>query len=118
MSGNSLVTLIGADTDPVAVSAVNDATVVAFEAMYETFDGAKRARDVLEGMLCAACSVIQDAPDEATRAALADRAICFIVRNSGMPAAALLSARLARRHAAAIRDRANPLATIKPEGSA
>ncbi|CAB4167845.1 hypothetical protein UFOVP860_56 [uncultured Caudovirales phage] len=72
----------------------------------------------VDAVLANLCTIIREAPGDAFKAALTERALEFIMRNSSVPPAAVLSARLARRHDDAVRLRAHPLAGTKTEGSA
>lgn len=110
--------VLGEDVDAERVVAINTAIVDAVAKVYGGEDEPKNGYDLLEGVLANLCTIIHSAPDEATRAALTERALEFIMRNSSIPPAAILSARLARRHEAAVRLRAHPLAGTKTEGSA
>lgn len=118
MSRKSTMLVLGDDVDPERVVAINTAIVDAVAKVYGGDDVPKNGCDLLEGVLANLCTIIRAAPDEATQAALVERALEFIMRNAGIPPAAVLSARLARRHDDAIRFRAHPLAGAKTEGSA
>jgi len=118
MSPKTAMLVLGGDVDAERVLAINDAIFDAVSKVYGGDDQPKNGYDLIEGVLANACTIIRSAPDEATQAALAERALGFITRNAGIAPAAILSARLARRHDAAVRHRAHPLASTKTEGSA
>lgn len=118
MSRKSTMLVLGDDVDADRVVAINTAIVDAVAKVYGGDNVPKNAHDLLEGILANLCTLLRAAPDEAASAALTERALEFIMRNAGIAPAAVLSARLARRHDDAVRFRAHPLAATKTEGSA
>lgn len=110
--------VVDADVDAARVTALHE-TIVDAVHQHRTDTGLQLTpRLLLEALLVNIATVIRDAPSDEVRAAFTEHSIDAIMRNSGVTPAAILSVRLARRHDAAVQNRAAPLATIKPEGSA
>ncbi len=67
------------------------------------------ADEMIEALLCGVCEVIQQGPDEATRAILAQQSMRFIMRNSNANPFAIMEAFVAATRT---------LGNIEPQGTA
>lgn len=67
------------------------------------------ADEIIEALLCGICEIIQQGPDELTRAMLAQQAMRFIMRNSNINPFAILEAFVAATRT---------LGNIEPQGTA
>lgn len=101
---------IDASLDPERIGAIVGVIIDAVDGWSKANGGTSTADEVTEALCCNLCSIMQQAPNDVARAALANRAIEFIMRNCRVEPSVVLAFRVWRR--------ANGLAGVKVEGSA
>lgn len=89
---DALEMLISADIDADHVRQLAAVFVTASDEWHDKSGKPKLAREMAEATLVNLCDILQGAPDAPTRAAMANQAIAFIIRNCGASPAEVFAA--------------------------
>lgn len=104
------VMMVRSDVDPKRLESITSMLIDSVDDWARANGGTATAQEAVEGYLCAACKVMQHAPDNSYKAMLADHAIELIMANCGVEPSVVLAYRLWKR--------TGGLHGLKPEGSA